>query len=161
MLLALPLSTYELHPEWSAHIPHLIIKRIAILDRGSHEGDDLELYSGQVQHASVEKLTAFPNEQEVDTLEDLEDPTHGRALGWLAHLVGDGLILRFQGGPQMMLGQGIDQEAEAHDHQQGHDPFRFLEEEAVGKEQRVLEEAKAALHRDALGFVHREHGRRR
>lgn len=72
-------------------------------------------------------------------------------LGRFANLVGEGFIGFSQLLPELVFSQGIDEQAQAHDHQQSHDARRLLEKETVSEKQRVFEETEAAL--DAGGLL--------
>jgi hypothetical protein len=81
----------------------------------------------------------------VDSLEALEDPAHGGAIGRLLDLVGDGLARGRELLAQAVLGQPIDQQAEHHHQTERDDALRFLQEDRGGQEERIFEEGKAVV----------------
>jgi hypothetical protein len=83
--------------------------------------------------------------QDVNVHEGLEHPAGGGALRGLALLVGEGLRLLGQALPDAVFERGVDHEAQGHDGHQGHDAPGRLEEQCRCHEQRVFEEAEAAL----------------
>jgi hypothetical protein len=89
----------------------------------------------------------------VDALKDLENTAQGDALSGFSFLIRQGFITLHQFRAQAVFGQGIDEETQPHNHEQGHDTGRLLEEQAVGEEERVFEEAKASLDSEVLACV--------
>jgi hypothetical protein len=89
----------------------------------------------------------------VDALKDLEDPAEGDGLGGFAKLIRESLIVVKKGLTQLVFGQSIDQQAEAHHHAKSHDARRGLEKETMSEEERVLQEAKATFNRNILPLV--------
>ncbi len=72
----------------------------------------------QTKHPLMERLEAqnlrLPtgtarDMQEINTFKTLENPAHGGTIGWLAHLIGNGLLGCGQLRAQQMLSQSIDQ----------------------------------------------------
>jgi hypothetical protein len=52
----------------------------------------------------------------------------------LTELIGDGLVMLLKGLAQLVLGSGINEQSQAHDHDQGHQPSELLQKETIGKE---------------------------
>ena len=99
--------------------------------------------------------------QHIDPLEHLEDPSHGRALGRLSHLIRQAFSGLLQALPQFSFSQSIDQQGQSHDHDQRHDPFGGFQKETVGKEHRILQEPKTPLRTLVLASVLPQHLLRR
>ena len=66
--------------------------------------------------------------EEVNALKTLKDPAHGWAVGWLVHLIGNGLRRLSELAAQHVFCQAIHQQAENHDEAQSNHAFRLLDE---------------------------------
>lgn len=112
----------------------------------------------EVENSALDDLVVETNEQQVDALKHLSNAPHGRGLGRLAGLVGDGLIVGLELLAKLAFGERIDNQGQPHDHDQGHDASRAFEKKAVGKEEGVAQEAKAPLNGTCLLLVAVEQG---
>src|SRR5260370_38487656 len=68
----------------------------------------------QTEHEGYRGVRAVPNAEQIDAFEALEHPAHGRPIGRLLHLIGDGLAGGRQLLAQAVRGEPVDQQAQQH-----------------------------------------------
>jgi hypothetical protein len=116
------------------------------------------MYRFEIQHLLLNPLWGFDHQQ-VNPFKHLKDAAHRWTLGGLSCLVGYTLPPLLQGGAQLVLRQGIDQERQPH--HQRHNALRTLQEQTVGEELGVFEETKPPFRPYPLPFVGQKHLLRR
>src|SRR5262245_26328746 len=143
---------------WITDIPHRApdLDAFLTIEPGIPLAQQLEqvlVLVGQIQnHESLSWAIEYMNRREI-----VKHPAVGRGLDALAFLVREGGRLLLEGGANPILQGGVHQQADGHDHEQGHDAFRLFEREGGGQKLRVFEEAKPAFC-PRLPFVAVEHG---
>ena len=83
--------------------------------------------------------------QEMDTDKVREHPAGRGVLDRLPRVVGQRGLLRLEGVPDTVFQRRLDEHADGHDHQEGHDPLWFLEIERRRKQERILQKPEASL----------------
>jgi hypothetical protein len=108
------------------------------LDLRAKQGDYLLLSRTQVQELAVDDQAIVPDQQDVQSFEVLKDPANGWRLGGLPFLVWEGSFPILERLSELPFRQRVNQESQSHHHHQGHEPFRLLQEQAVGKKERIF-----------------------
>ncbi len=111
----------------------------------------------EIEHPTCDDLPVLANEEQVDALKYLKDPTHCGRLRCFSHLIEDRLVCFRQMSAQLTFRPRINQQGQHHDHGQSHDASWVFEKESVGEKERVFQKAEPMLHRDHLSFVLKQH----
>ena len=99
---------------------------IELLVSRPEQGEDLLVQRCQPEdERGGARIGSVPDVQQLDPLETLEHPAHGRPTRRLLDLVGDGLTRGRQLLAQAVFGQPIDEQAQHHDQAEGDDALGF------------------------------------